>query len=232
MNPCGSRRLACIQLQQQTLHKFGVVWGFILITVTVLQLMSLGFPELIIHVDDSGEEGIKCLCSHFCSTWWSRLSPCSPWALRRADLHAQPGRSPRCSSGRGLEEAKAHGAALGWSCSHGEQPAVGAEARGAASHGTCVEQCLTDTPHASSRAGAGLGALQPVGSSHRISSGFSSTLHGGRQWPWRSSRDETLRTDHSPIPCPSCSSCGEVVEVSGVKLSLESRGCRRKVGFF
>ena len=150
MNPCGSRRLACIQLQQQTLHKFGVVWGFILTAVTVLQLMSLGFPELIIHLEDSGGEGIKCLCSHFCSTWWSRLSPCSPWALRRADLHAQPGRSPRCSSGRGLEEAKAHGAALGWSCSPRRAARSGGGGQGELPPtGTWVEQCLTDTPHGS-----------------------------------------------------------------------------------
>lgn len=35
----------------------------------------------------------------------SRLSPCSSWPLHGADLHVQPWRRPRCSSGCGLEEA-------------------------------------------------------------------------------------------------------------------------------
>lgn len=150
MNPCGPHIFVCIQLLQQILLKFGVVWGFIRTTVTVLQLMSLGFPELVISVEDSVRRA---------------LNVSTAISAPRGGAGCPPAAHGHCAGQISMHShERAHSAAMdeAWrkpkhmeqpwagAAARGEQPAVGPGAWGSCHPlGTCVEQCLTSIPSGS-----------------------------------------------------------------------------------
>lgn len=62
MNPIRLHRFTGIQLEQQSPHNLKVNCELNILAVLVVQLRSLGRPQLIISVEDRGKEGIKHLC--------------------------------------------------------------------------------------------------------------------------------------------------------------------------
>ena len=133
--------------------------------------------------------------------WRSRLSPCSPWALHRVDLHVHPWRSTQCSSGWGLKQATAPAGALqAGAAAHGEQPAVGQEGWGRPYQwGICAEQCLKGGPCGIESCLRSMQRAAACGKAMQDPFGEDSILWdsrgAGAEWPWGSSRDEVLQTD-------------------------------------
>jgi len=124
----------------------------------------------------------------------SRLSLCSPWVPCGADLPVKLRRSRRGSHEWGLKEA---------------QPWVPPRERPGPELPpvrTGVEQCLKGghrgTEPCWSSAGRAAVCGKPTQDQFRKDGTLweGSTWRGGRERPWRSSRDQVLQTDHCHIP--------------------------------